>query len=247
MANVGIPVSADFTASGAFNVEALPQESFTWLGAHYTVDNAEMDASVFNAAFDLSENEVDAIATLNVAMTAGGQNDFRLALRNALLNGDGADASDNKMTLKLFLEGYAKAELDTHLATNGIPDAIEAEEVTAITLNDMEEDCSQGALNMWTNMNAVNNSASLNIIARQFPRERFQAAGESSLAMPGQAGDKITFRFGISQSYDALNITQGAATGVQTTSVTSADYPASQTGKSYGISARSIDVVVTLK
>jgi hypothetical protein len=242
-ATVGIPIAADFNVDGQVSVEALPHESFVWTGAHFTVANATMDASVFNAAFDLSEGIADASASLIVTMDPSGALAFRNALTSSLFGG--VDAANK--SLKVFLEEYAKAELDTHLADNNIPDAIEAEEVTDISLNNFLVDCSQGALNMWTNLvaAATTTPAKLNIIARQFPRARFQTAGEASLAMPGIAGDKITFRFNINQTYTSLNITEGLPTGVDGATV--GDYPTNQSGTGYGVSAQAIDVVVELQ
>jgi hypothetical protein len=244
IANVGIPIAGSFDASGRAVVEVIPTEEFQWLGADIVL-NGEMSLAAFKEAFDLSENVMDDKAELVVSMSTIEAKEiaFRLAMRNALTS---AKDSSNKL-LKAYLEEEAQDEIATHLSSNGIPDAVEAEAVTGMNLTQFEEDCSAGALDLWTAMSTANASPSMNIIARQFPLRRYPAVFDSVL--PAQVGDVITFRFNVGQTY-SLTLGNAAETGAAANGAPAsfATFTAADTtlAAGYGVSARAVDLVLTL-
>lgn len=216
MSNIAVPMSASFTANGQMTVEALPEESFSWASANFNAVDGAMTAAVFNAAFTVTEENPDSeTASLTVAMNESGAEAFKNAIAQSL-----ATCTDgNGQTLKAFLEDFAVDELAASLASNGIPDPIEADKVKSTELDrfDAANDCSAGAAELWTAMSAESAQAGRDIIIRQFPRSRFSPE-TGAAAMPALAGDSVTFRFNISQKYDKVIVAEGAATGQGTVS-----------------------------
>jgi hypothetical protein len=222
MASIGVPIPASFTANGNMTVEVYPEESFVWSAADFEAINGSMSASVFNNAFVLTEEaDGSSVVELKVAMATDAAKvaAFKNAIASSLA---GAAKAGDAQTLKAFLEAYAVGELQDDLASNGIPDPIEADAVKSTDLYRFTAalDCSDGAAALWTAMTDAS-AAARNIIVRQFPRTRFEAplAEGAAPVMPGMAGDTVTFRFNISQSYDKVVLADGAATLVEGSSV----------------------------
>lgn len=240
MVQIGVPISASFTAYGDASVNTIPTETFTWGAANKDITYSGMTAAEFNDAFDLSENVFNDVASLSVYMTAdeNKKNAFIAKLKLALETGAGDLAG--------WLAGEARAELDEHLKANGIPDAIEAELVTTISMVDFAEDASQGAVNMWNALEDANGSGPLNLISRQIPRSRYGTDAFDG-KMHAAEGDEVVFRFNIEQMYSFSPAEAGGigGTGVELADLGGGIYPA-KTAVTYGINSRSVNVTLTL-
>lgn len=269
VALVGIPISGSITADGTAALQTIPQESFVWSGANAKFA-CTMDVDKFIAAFTLSQVEVDACGELVVSMDADGKDDFKAELLRAL-DVDGKlmvttdpvvdllvfskylTAGANGSKVQEYLESWAQAELDADLSGNGIAAELEAEHVAALALTEFGVDASAGVAQLWVDMNAANATPNMNIIARQFSHARYMeqptanSEGEYSVAsrLPAKAGDIITFRFNIDQTYTVSQYEQ-AATGAAAGAIASTlgAYPGFGTG--YGVAVRAVDLVLTL-
>lgn len=249
MASIGIPIAGSFETAGTAGLETLPQEVFEWTGAN-AIFAGSMTVDEFKNAFLLSEPAQDASASVNVSMDASGAADFMAALLNAMdgaakyVSGDDSAMVAGSSTLQEYLQSRAQSDLTADISENGIAGNIEAEALTDALLTDFAEDASGGINQLWDDMVAQNNAPKLNIIARQLSASRYLTeVGETfSDRLPVLAGDEITFRFVISQTYE-VSALRASATGEATGAVT---YPITAPTVTYGVGALAIDLKLTL-
>lgn len=261
MASIGIPISGSFTVDGSGSLQTLPQETFTWTGADATF-GGEMTVATFKSFFVLDQDVSDGVATMNVSMKSDASGAFVNSLVS-LLTGDakyvsGTDpagfsqpAMSATSTLEAYLKSYAQAQLDADIAANGIPNNVEAENITGLAYNEFLADASAGVVALWTNMKAADMTGPLNIIARQIPRARYQLNPDTfNTELMVQQDDVITFRFNVDQTF-TINENKAAATaasgdGASGTGTSALNgYPG--VGSGYGVDARAIDLKITLK
>jgi hypothetical protein len=264
MSSITVPAIGIFDVNGTATVEAANAQSFSFTTPADMTFSGTISAASLKSAFDVS-GDSDNTLSLEVSVTDGAAlaNALSAAMQAATSDAPGEsnandyNAAPSGSLLSAYLMNIAQHGLDGDLGQDGIANALSAAQVGELALDDLDEDCDTGAADLVGNIDATHAKT----IALQLPHSRWIAeAGADSAQLnyiPFLAGDNITFRFYITQTYsvtskavavagsaasastanDSVEVTSGAVQGSQ---------PAVGAEAVFSVPSKIVDFVLTL-
>ena len=210
MTTVVVPLTATFTADGTANLKQVMQEEVSPLVADYDIYISASGANDVFKAFSIAEGTSDASADVIVSVVSGNESIVKAALKAALeaaVGGAAASSGAGGALLKALMQAYVKQQVESDLASSGLFNILEAEELINVDIPNTDIG-DAGSVAMWNVLAAQtpgNNNALLNVIATQLPYEQYaDISGGGNLDAAFAVGDKLVFNFTINTT---LNVT----------------------------------------
>jgi len=200
---VVVPLTATFSADGTANLKQVMQEEVTPLSANYDLYISDASANDVFKAFSIDEGVSDPSADVSVSVVSANEAIVKAALKVALeqaLGGASAGSGAGGDLLKTLMQGYVKVQVESDLASSGLFNIMEAEELINVNIANTDIG-SNGSDAMWTvlaGQTPGTNNALLNVIATQLPYEQYaDISNGGNLDSAFAVGDKLVFNFTI--------------------------------------------------
>lgn len=244
--SVVVPISATFTANGTADLKQVMQEEISPLTADYDLYIDASQANDVFKAFSIAEGTTDASADVVVSVVSANEAIVKAAIKHALenaLGGAGATSSASGQTLKSRMETYVKGAVESDLASTGLFNILEAEELLNVTIPNSDIG-TNGSNAMWTALAAQTaGSALLNVIATQLPYSQYSdISGGGNLDSAFSVGDKLVLNFTINttltvtpQEQDVTGALSGGFTASDASAVAQSAFNSAQKTRTFNL------------
>lgn len=195
---VVFPITANFDADGTADLKQVMQEKVDIVAADYDLFIGDASSNALFTAFAIAEGTSDGSADVVVTTVneAAVKEAIKYALQNAL-GGAGATSAASGETLKTLMQAYVKTQVEADLATSGLLNILEAEELLNVDISNAVIG-SNGSAAMWGAINSAS-AAVKAVMATQLPYEKYASIPDGgNLDAAFEAGDKMVLRFQLS-------------------------------------------------
>jgi hypothetical protein len=266
MSAIVVPTTGSISAAGTATLDTVKDHTFAFSNDPNISFAGTIAASALKGAFVVSGTSI-ANQDFSVARaedTSALESALSASIQAAISSAAGYTNANNASpfspkTLENYLLNLAQHDMDEALETDNIAASLSAVQMGAVTLTDLPDACDTGASGL---VGAIS-GAHAATIALQYDNARWEsqegggADAGLSTQIPFMAGDTVTFRFYISQTY-SVSAAPDTVTGAAATAAALSGDNAAQSGgvqqgsgpsvtsTGYSVASKVCDFVLTL-